>query len=124
MKCDEMTIAPWQVLIKGLLVQQGESFSGKGYRSYKMRILGGPSDYQQYFEVELRPDEESKHKEVKDGVEVEALCWVNGRLWNDKVFTNLALIHLTVPENAVPDEAEESDTGWIDDLRDEDELPF
>lgn len=124
MTCDDKTIAPWQVLIKGSLIQQKEKFSKNGYRTYVMRILGGPSNYQQYFEVEIKTADEDKYKDVSDGSEVAALCWVNGRLWNDMVFTNLSLIHLEVVRADPVEEAEESDTDWIDDFSDDDDLPF
>ena len=130
MKCENKIIAPWQALIKGTLLFQKEEFVGqKNFRIYKMWILSGPGEYQQYFELELKRDVEDKYKDLQDGVEVEALCWVNGKLWNERCFTSLNLIHLEVVRTTEEISEEDnindlSSLGENDDLGDEEDFPF
>ncbi len=123
MECNGKTIAPSQTLILGVIEDHGEQYSTNGYRKYVVKVNGGPPDYPQDYEIEVKKIDESKLQFVEKGAPVEILCWVNGKAWRDRIFTNLTMIQMTEieQEDTPAAEDEEVDLSFEGDNED---LPF
>jgi hypothetical protein len=121
MECNGKTITPSQTLILGVIEAHGEQYSTNGYRKYVVKVNGGPPDYPQDYEIEVKKIDECKLQSVEKGTPVEILCWVNGKAWRDRIFTNLTMIHLNEVAQEPAVEDEEVDLSFEGD---DEDLPF
>lgn len=112
MTCNEKAIAPWQALITGTVEYAGEVTSKKGYTKTVIHLTGGPVEYPQFGEIEVK---KAPPVELKQGDKIEALCWVNGRAWQDMVFMGLTLIHVKVIAENIAAESEPGELDFLDD---------